>query len=137
MKIAFTTSDRIHVNAHFGWAREIDVYEVSDKGYKFLETLKFEGDLKEDGNEDKITPKLDAIVDCTIVYVVAIGGSAAARLIKKGVTPVKARSEEEKIADLLTKLVETLKGNPPPWLRKALQQKSTNFADEVENETAV
>ncbi|AFY30621.1 nitrogen fixation protein NifX [Calothrix sp. PCC 7507] len=137
MKIAFTTSDRVHVNAHFGWAREIDVYEVSDKGYEFLETLKFEGDLKEDGNEDKITPKLDAIVDCTIVYVVAIGGSAAARLIKKGVTPVKARSEEEKIAELLTKLVQTLKGNPPPWLRKALQQKSTNFADEVENEAAV
>jgi nitrogen fixation protein NifX len=137
MKIAFTTSDRVHVNAHFGWAREIDVYEVSDKGYQFLETLKFEGDLKEDGNEDKITPKLDAIVDCTIVYVVAIGGSAAARLIKKGVTPIKARSEEENIADLLTKLVQTLKGNPPPWLRKALQQKTTTFVDEIENEATV
>ncbi|WP_017655997.1 nitrogen fixation protein NifX [Fortiea contorta] len=137
MKIAFTTSDRIHVNAHFGWAREIDVYEVSDQGYEFIETLKFDGDLKEDGNEDKITPKLDALVDCTIVYVVAIGGSAAARLIKKGVTPIKARSEDEKIADLLTKLVQTLKGNPPPWLRKALQQKSTNFVDEIENEATV
>lgn len=137
MKIAFTTSDRIHVNAHFGWAREIDVYEVSDTGYEFLETLKFEGDLKEDGNEDKITPKLDAIVDCTIVYVVAIGGSAAARLIKKGVTPIKARSEEENIAELLTKLVQTLKGNPPPWLRKALQQKTTTFVDEIENEATV
>ena len=91
MKIAFTTSDRIHINAHFGWAREIDVYEISDEGYEFLETLKFEGDLKEDGNEDKINPKLDALVDCTIVYVTAIGGSAAARLIKKGVTPVKAK----------------------------------------------
>jgi nitrogen fixation protein NifX len=137
MKIAFTTSDRIHVNAHFGWAREIDVYEISDEGYSFLETLKFEGDLKEDGNEDKITPKLDALVDCTIVYVLAIGGSAAARLIKKGVTPVKAKSEEEEIADVLNKLVQTLKGNPPPWLRKALQQKTTNFEDEIENEAKV
>ncbi|MFM5903103.1 MAG: nitrogen fixation protein NifX, partial [Dolichospermum sp.] len=27
VKIAFTTNDRIHVNAHFGWAKEIDVYE--------------------------------------------------------------------------------------------------------------
>ncbi|BAZ31129.1 nitrogen fixation protein NifX [Cylindrospermum sp. NIES-4074] len=137
MKIAFTTTDRIHINAHFGWAREIDVYEISDQGYEFLETLKFEGDLKEDGNEDKITPKLDALVDCTIVYVVAIGGSAAARLIKKGVTPVKAKSEEEEIKEVLTKLVQTLKGNPPPWLRKALQPKTKNFLDEVENEAAV
>jgi nitrogen fixation protein NifX len=124
VKIAFTTTDRIHVNAHFGWAKEIDVYEISDHGYEFVETLKFEGDLKEDGNEDKITPKLQALNDCTIVYVVAIGGSAAARLIKKGVTPVKAKSEEEKIAEILDKLVKTLKGNPPPWLRKALQQKN-------------
>ncbi|MBD2569437.1 nitrogen fixation protein NifX [Anabaena lutea] len=137
VKIAFTTTDRIHVNAHFGWAKEIDVYEISDNGYEFLETLKFEGDLKEDGNEDKITPKLEALNDCTIVYVVAIGGSAAARLIKKGVTPVKAKSEEEKIAEILTKLVTTLKGNPPPWLRKALNKTNTNFAEEVENEAAV
>ncbi len=131
MKIAFTTSDRVHINAHFGWARLIDVYEISDEGYQFLETLNFEGDLKEDGNEDKITPKLDALGDCTIVYVTAIGGSAAARLIKKGVTPVKARSEEEEISEVLNKLVQTLKGNPPPWLRKALQQKPANFTDEV------
>jgi nitrogen fixation protein NifX len=137
VKIAFTTTDRIHVNAHFGWAKEIDVYEISDHGYEFLETLKFEGDLTEDGNEDKITPKLEALSGCTIVYVVAIGGSAAARLIKKGVTPVKAKSEEEKIEEVLTKLVKTLKGNPPPWLRKALQLKTLNFADEVENEATV
>ncbi|MGM3306174.1 nitrogen fixation protein NifX [Anabaena sp. WFMT] len=137
VKIAFTTTDRIHVNAHFGWAKEIDVYEISDNGYEFLQTLKFEGDLKEDGNEDKITPKLEALNDCTIVYVVAIGGSAAARLIKKGVTPVKAKSEEEKIEEILNKLVTTLKGNPPPWLRKALNKTKSNFAEEVENEAAV
>jgi nitrogen fixation protein NifX len=137
MKIAFTTSDRVHINAHFGWARQIEVYEISDEGYSFLETLNFEGDLKEDGNEDKITPKLSALEDCTIVYVLAIGGSAAARLIKKGVTPIKARSEEEEITEVLNKLVQTLKGNPPPWLRKALKQKDTTFADELENEATV
>ncbi|MCZ2200643.1 nitrogen fixation protein NifX [Cylindrospermopsis raciborskii] len=137
VKIAFTTSDRIHVNAHFGWAKEIDVYEISDQGYEFRETLKFDGDLKEDGNEDKITPKLEALHDCTIVYVLAIGGSAAARLIKHGVTPVKSKSEEEEIAEILNKLVQTLKGNPPPWLRKALGQKKSNFLEEVENEAAI
>ncbi|BAY44232.1 nitrogen fixation protein NifX [Scytonema sp. HK-05] len=137
MKIAFTTSDRLHINAHFGWAKEIDVYEISDSGYQFLETLTFDGDLKQDGNEDKVTPKLDALADCTIVYVAAIGGSAAARLIKKGVTPVKAKSEEEEIAEILNKLVQTLKGSPPPWLRKALQQKPQSFEDELEEEATV
>ncbi len=134
MKIAFTTSDRVHINAHFGAATEIVVYEISDSGYEFLETLKFEGDLKLDGNESKLTPKLEALADCTIVYVTAIGGSAAARLIKKGVTPIKAQSEEEEIANVLNKLVQTLKGNPPPWLRKALQPKTQGFEDELEED---
>jgi nitrogen fixation protein NifX len=127
MKIAFTTSDRIHINAHFGSAKKIDLYEVSPEGYQFLKTLKFDGDLKEDGNEDKLLPKIEALSDCTIVYVSAIGGSAAARLIKKRITPVKSQSEEQEITDVLDKLVTTLKGNPPPWLRKVLQQQSPGF----------
>jgi nitrogen fixation protein NifX len=137
MKIAFTTSDRVHINSHFGAAEEIDVYEISDQGYQFLETLHFGEDLKEDGNESKLEPKLNALADCKIVYVVAIGGSAAARLIKRGVTPIKAKSEAEKIAEVLQKLVQTLNGNPPPWLRKALHLKPPSFVNNLENETPV
>jgi nitrogen fixation protein NifX len=134
MKIAFTTDDQVHINSHFGWAKKIDVYEVTTEGYQFFKTLTFDGDLKEDGNEDKLNPKLEALQDCTIVYVSAIGGSAAARLIKNKITPIKARSETEEIVEVLTKLVETLKGNPPPWLRKALQQKSLAFEELETNE---
>ncbi|MEH1889453.1 MAG: nitrogen fixation protein NifX [Nostoc sp.] len=137
MKIAFTTSDGVHINTHFGGSEQIDVYEISDEGYHFRETIKFNYEIQEENNEGKLAPKIEALSDCTIIYVLAIGGSAAARLIKKGVTPVKARSEEEEIKKVLTKLVKTLKGNPPPWLRKALQQKPANFADEVENEATV
>jgi len=137
MKIAFTTSDRVHINTHFGGSEEIDVYEISDEGYQFVESLKFHYEIQEENNESKLAPKIAALADCTIVYVLAIGGSAAARLIKEGVTPVKARSEAEEIAEVLTKLVQTLKGNPPPWLRKALKQKDTSFVDEIENEATV
>jgi nitrogen fixation protein NifX len=134
MKVAFTTSDRVHINAHFGWAKEIDVYDVSPEGYQFLNTISFTGELKEDGNEDKLVPKIEALSDCTIVYVSAIGGSAAARLIRKRITPVKAKSEDDEIAEVLTKLVQTLKGNPPPWLRKVLQQQSQNLDELDETE---
>lgn len=142
MKIAFTTSDNTHINAHFGSARKIDVYEVDTKGYEFVETLKFDGNLNEDGNEDKLQPKIEALHDCTIVYVSTIGGSAAARLIKQKITPVKAQSEEQEIAEVLTNLVKTLNGNPPPWLRKALQQRSPALdeldqLDEVKEEVPV
>ncbi len=139
MKVAFATSDKVHINAHFGWAQQIDVYDVSPEGFSFDKTLEFSGNLKEDGNEDKLTPKLKALEGCTIIYVAAIGGSAAAQLIRKNVTPIKARSESETIEELLTELVKTLKGNPPPWLRKVLQQetKSFDFEDEDEEEVLV
>ncbi|MFQ3626396.1 MAG: nitrogen fixation protein NifX [Cyanobacteriota bacterium] len=122
MKIAFATKDNIHINAHFGWASKIDVYDLTPDGYTFLETLTFGGTLKEDGNEDKLEPKLKALTGCTIVYVADIGGSAAARLINHRITPMKSNSEEDEIEAILGQLMQTLQGSPPPWLRKALRQ---------------
>jgi len=137
MKIAFTTNNQIHIDSHFGSASKIDVYEIDQSGYSFLETLRFDGNLNEDGNEDKLLPKIEALHDCTIVYVSTIGGSAAARLIKKNITPVKARSEEQEVKEVLDELVKTLNGNPPPWLRKALHQKSRSLTELEEEEALV
>ena len=124
MKVAFTTRDKVHINAHFGSAKQIEIYNVNTEGYNYAKTLEFNGNLNQDGNEDKIVPKIEALSDCTIVYVSAIGGSAAARLINSKITPIKARSEEDKIEEILANLVKTLKGNPPPWLRKVIQKES-------------
>ncbi len=134
MKIAFATRDSVHINAHFGWASQIDVYEVDTSGYTFLEALKFGGDLKEDGNEDKLEPKVKALQNCTIVYVSAIGGSAAARLIRNNITPIKADSEADEVETVLGRLVQSLKNSPPPWLRKALSksQPVQTFEDDFE-----
>ncbi len=128
MKVAFTTCDQVHINAHFGSAQKIDVYDVSKAGYNYLNTLEFDDNLKEDGNEDKLVPKIEALSDCTLVYVSAIGGSAAARLIRKKITPLKAQSEQEEIVAILDKLVKTLNGSPPPWLRKVIQQEEQKFS---------
>ena len=135
MKIAFATQDLKRVDAHFGWAKNIAIYEVSPEGHRFLEAIQFEGDLQEDGNEDKLAPKLEAIAGCAILYVAAIGGSGAARVVAKNIHPVKVNQPEE-IIDILGRLRDVLKGTPPPWLRKAMmkgQERSLDFADEVEH----
>ena len=134
MKVAFATRDSVHVNAHFGWAKLIDVYDVSKEGHNFLETISFGGNLKEDGNEDKLVPKVEAVLGCTLVYVSDIGGSAAARLIQKKVTPMKAQTSEDKISDVLDQLVEKLNGDPPPWLRKILQKESKKSFDDFDDD---
>lgn len=119
MKIAFATQDLKRVDAHFGWAKNIAVYEISADGYERVQVYEFDGELSEDGNEDKLGPKLEAVADCAILYVAAIGGSGAARVVAKNVHPVKV-SSPELIEDLLMQLRRVLAGTPPPWLRKAL-----------------
>lgn len=128
MKIAFATQDLKRVDAHFGWARNIAIYEIGPDGHKFLEAVEFSGDLQEDGNEDKLAPKIDAIKDCAILYVAAIGGSGAARVVANNIHPMKVNQPEE-IHGLLLKLEEVLRGTPPPWLRKALAKDREKVLD--------
>ncbi len=135
MKIAFATQDQQRVDAHFGWARHLAVYDITPEGYQFVQDFGFGEDLAEDGNEDKLAPKLQAIHDCAIVYVAAIGGSAAARVVAHKIHPVKV-NQPEPILDILDKLQEVLKGTPPPWLRKALmkgQERRFDFDDQEES----
>lgn len=135
MKIAFSTQDKERVDAHFGWAKNLAIYEVTPDSHTFIENLEFGGKLEEDGDEDKLAPKLEAIKDCAILYVAAIGGSAAARVVAAKIHPIKV-PQPESIQEILAKLQEVLKGTPPPWLRKALQKDqpatAPNFEDEDE-----
>ena len=133
MKVAFATENMSSVDAHFGWASRIAIYEVDADDSRLVEVAQFNGQLAEDGNEDKLVPKLDAIRDCAILYVAAIGGSAAAQVIKLGVHPVKVPAgDPQSIAEILVRLREVIRhGTPPPWLRKALLKgKARNFTDD-------
>ena len=132
MKVAFATENMVEVDAHFGWAKKIAIYEVQPEASRLVEVAEFAGDLAEDGSEDKLLPKLEAIKDCAIVYVAAIGGSAAAKVVNLRVHPVKVPTPQP-IAQIIERLQEVLKGTPPPWLRKALlkgQERSFDFAEE-------
>ena len=132
MKIAFATQDKERVDAHFGWAKSIVVYDVSPQGHHFVESFEFGDKLEEDGDEDKLAPKLEAIKDCAIVYVAAIGGSGAARVVAMKIHPIKV-PQPESITEILDKLQVVLQGTPPPWLRKALAKDgayTTNFEED-------
>ena len=118
MKVAFATQDLAHVDAHFGWAPALAVYEVEVEGHRLERTHVFEA-AEEDGDEDKLEPRLGAIDDCAVLVVAAIGGSAAARALARGVYPLKSNGPEP-ITAVLDRLRRVLAGPPPPWLRRAL-----------------
>lgn len=91
--------------------------------------------MQEDGNEDKLAPKIEAVKDCAILYVAAIGGSGAARVVARNIHPIKVNEPEEIVA-ILEKLRIVLAGTPPPWLRKALlKDKSRELSFEEDEVT--
>jgi nitrogen fixation protein NifX len=45
MKIAFATEDLKHLDAHFGWAKHIKVYDVTPDDIHFVTTYDFAGNL--------------------------------------------------------------------------------------------
>jgi nitrogen fixation protein NifX len=131
MKVAFATTDGVQVNEHFGRAGMFAIYEVKEQGYSFVEMRKFaegrdtaveETKGVKEVHDDLVQKKVDSLGDCKIVYLTEIGGPSAARLVKKGMTPVKVK-EKVTIEESLKKLSETIKKSPPPWLRKAINEK--------------
>ena len=128
MKVAFATTDGINVDEHFGRAGIFSVYELTPKDYRFVELRKLTDGLDSaivetrgmgGLHEDLMQSKVEKLADCKIIYLTEIGGPSAARLIKKGVMPVKVK-EAVNIEDSMKRLLATVKKNPPPWLKKAL-----------------
>lgn len=124
MKIAFATQDLGTMDAHFAGARNLAIYDVGPDGFRFLEAVRFDQTSNEDGvhveeGEDRITPRVDAIEGCALLFVLAIGGPAAAKVVNRKIHPVKLPGPEP-IPQILERLQAMLKGTPPPWLRKAI-----------------
>ncbi|WP_067734401.1 nitrogen fixation protein NifX [Novosphingobium naphthalenivorans] len=132
MKVAFATQDLERIDAHFGWAKNIAIYDLTPEGWSLDRVEAFTGDLKEDGDEDKLAPKLDALKGVSILVVAAIGGSGAARVVAQNIHPMKV-PEPEPIEGMLEKLRQVLNGTPPPWLRKVMAkggERSFDFEEE-------
>ncbi|WP_444667100.1 nitrogen fixation protein NifX [Cereibacter changlensis] len=132
LKIAIATNDLETLNAHFGSARSFAIWEVSAGAARFVEAIGFEATAqsgKHDDLDDKITPKVAALEGCALLFVLAIGGPAAAKVVRAGVHPIK-RKDPESIASVVEQVQVMLRGNPPPFLRKALVRGAASFVEE-------
>ncbi|NTU70661.1 MAG: nitrogen fixation protein NifX [Coriobacteriia bacterium] len=129
MKVAFASTRGTTVDEHFGRAGAFAIYDITPEGAAFLELRRVaEGDLDTevvvtrgmgDLHDAAIAAKIEKLADCKIVYFTEIGGPSAAKLVRKGVMPLKTETATP-IDDLADKLVETMRTNPAPWMRKAL-----------------
>lgn len=117
MNVAFASTDKVHIDEHFGRAEEFIIWKVGP------ETASFNGIVQVNtagaDEADRIEARCAGLADCALVYVAEIGGPAAARLVAKKIHPIKSKNCAA-ISETVEQLQEVLRGNPPPWLRKAL-----------------
>jgi nitrogen fixation protein NifX len=128
MKIAFTTSTGEMIDLHFGQSSCFHIWEVGPDEAYFLETVSV-GEHGSD-EEDKIAARAKILSDCAIVYTMQIGGPAAAKLVSQKIHPMKTGSEVS-LNETVERIQEVLRGNPPPWLRKAMNKgQSASFLED-------
>ena len=89
MKVAFATKDMQTINAHFGGAKEFVVYDVSKDGFELSGVIKT--DTSELNGDAKTDFKVQALQGINIMYCESIGGTAAAKVIRGGINPMKTK----------------------------------------------
>jgi len=122
MKVAFATKDMETINAHFGGAKEFVVYNVSADGFEVGGVIKT--DTSNIQGDEKTEFKVKALEGVNIMYCESIGGTAAAKVIRAGMNPMKVQ-EPRKIEDVLAELVTMINDNPPPWIKRIMNIETT------------
>ncbi len=140
LRVAIATQDMRTLNAHFGSAPRFAVYDVTPAEARFVEALSFDnvsdqsGAHSDDG-ADRIGAKVEALTGCHLLFVLAIGGPAAAKVVGAHIHPVKLAAPEP-IDSILARVQTMMAGNPPPWLRKVMgaqePRRSMDFLDDEE-----
>jgi nitrogen fixation protein NifX len=125
MKVGFATNDNILINDHFGWAKNFAIYEINQNGFEFLENRYFEEEIEE---LNKIDKKIEGLNDLKIIFVESIGGTAAARVVKSGIHPIKSKPDD-RIEAVMENLKAVLSNNPPPWLKKIILKEREKTAE--------
>lgn len=128
LKIAFASSDRLHVDLHFGGADRLVVYDVSP-GHadlvgvgQFIKAEQAGHDVRiglENTAQDKLAAKLDFLKDCTAIYAANIGESAIRRLMMSDIQPIIV-DEGHDVVDLLNEVSLAICCGGLPWVERAV-----------------
>lgn len=117
IRIACATNDAQNVDGHFGSCNQFMIYQVSATEARLIAIR----DTTQAGlvEDDKNRFRAELIRDCQVLYLVSVGGPAAAKIVKLGIHPIKL-ANVMLLDDVLAELQSVLAGSPPPWLAKVM-----------------
>lgn len=127
LRIAFASTDRQHVDLHFGGAESLVIFDVAPGRADLVGTAAFvkAEQVGTDGRaglagtvQDKVIPKLDFVQGCAAVYAASIGANSIKRLMSMGVQPIIVDVGHD-ILDLLNEVSLALVYGGLPWVDRA------------------
>jgi nitrogen fixation protein NifX len=131
MKVAFATTRGTTIDEHFGRAAVFSIWDIRPGSTVHVEDRRVaEGHTDSEvvitrgageAHDDALFSKIDKLADVKIVYFTEIGGPSAAKLVQRGIMPLKAE-EGTSISTTAATLAETMATKPAPWMRKALAE---------------
>ncbi len=130
IRVAVASNGKERLDGHFGSCARFLIYQVSPTESRLVAIRGTEG---AEASGDKNAYRADLIADCHLLYVMSIGGPAAAKVVKADVHPIKfpeAGEAREKLAELQ----QVLTGTPPPWLAKVMGKRIEHRFESAEEE---
>jgi nitrogen fixation protein NifX len=117
IRVAIASNNGEMLDGHFGSCSRFLIYQVSPQEARLIEIASMASSPS--NSEDKNSYRAEQIKDCDVLYVVSIGGPAAAKVIKQDIHPVKVPNGGP-ASQTLDQLRDVLEKNPPPWLAKIM-----------------
>ncbi len=127
LKIAFASTDSVHVDMHFGGAESLMIFDVAPGRADLVDFSAF-AKAEQAGSDaragltdtvkDKVIPKLDFVKECAAVYAASIGANSIRRLMALGVQPIIVEPGHE-ILDLLNEVSLALVYGGLAWVDRA------------------
>ncbi|MFM7426302.1 MAG: dinitrogenase iron-molybdenum cofactor biosynthesis protein [Elainella sp.] len=116
VRVAVASNNQEALDGHFGSCLRYLIYQLSAGELRLID---IRSALEADLSDDKNAFRVSLIRDCSVLYVVAIGGPAAAKVVQAGIYPIKKETGGP-ARELLGELQHALVTSPPPWLAKIL-----------------
>lgn len=116
IRIAVASNSGEQLDGHFGSCHRYLIYQLSVDEIRLIDVRSaVEADLSEDKNRFRV----DLIKDCAVLYIVSVGGPAAAKVIQANIYPMKIE-EGGSAREILANLQKAIATSPPPWVAKIL-----------------
>lgn len=134
IRVAFSSSDRKHIDQHFGAACCFMIYSLTPFDQELVEVAEF-CETEQDKNHSKLLTKLDLLKGCQAVYCNAVGTAAINQLLTLGIQPIRVNPGTSINREINQLRVDWL-DNTPLWIQKYDQQhqNSPNRFDLMEDE---